>query len=203
MGGSIRHARVCPNFPSLKSGQIYKKIQAKNGELVILRAIRWDDLPALLECANKLVAEREVDPDFGILLDEKQTLENEADYLANKLASIEKSEQVSVVAESGGKLIGNSEVTRGKTSDEFHHGKLGIAILREYRDLGIGLEMVKTLVEQSRNKGLKTIELEVFANNPKAIHVYENAGFKQVGRIPKKIFRGERFIDIIVMSIEL
>jgi len=153
--------------------------------------------------SNKLVAEREVDPDFGILLDKKQTLESETDYLANKLASIEKGEQVNVVAESGGKMIGNSEVSRGKVSDEFHHGKLGIAILREYRDLGIGLEMVKTLVDESRRVGLKTIELEVFANNPKAIHVYENAGFKQVGRIPKKIFRGERFTDIVVMSIEL
>jgi RimJ/RimL family protein N-acetyltransferase len=153
--------------------------------------------------SDKLVAEREVDPDFGILLDKRQSLESEADYLANKLVSIEKSEQVSVVAESGGKLIGNSEVTRGKTSDEFHHGKLGIALLREYRDLGIGLEMMKTLVDESRSLGLKTIELEVFANNPKAIHVYEKVGFKQAGRIPKKIFRGDRFTDIIVMSIVL
>jgi hypothetical protein len=58
--------------------------------------------------SDKLVAEREVDPDFGILLDKRQSLESEADYLANKLVSIEKSEQMSVVAESGGKLIGNS-----------------------------------------------------------------------------------------------
>ena len=168
-----------------------------------MRAIRWDDLPALLEMSDKLVEEREVDPDFGILLDKKQSLESEADYLANKLVSIEKSEQVSVVAEAGGKLVGNSEVTRGKTGDEYHHGKLGIALIREYRDLGIGLEMVKTLISEGRSVGLKTAELEVFANNPKAIHVYEKAGFKQVGRIPKKIFRGERFTDVIVMSIVL
>jgi putative acetyltransferase len=112
-------------------------------------------------------------------------------------------EQVSVVAEVDSKLVGNSEVIRGQLHDEYHHGKLGISLLRDYRNQGIGLEMMKTLIDGSRKEGLKTIELEVFANNPRAVHVYESAGFKEVGRIPKKIFRTGRFIDIIVMAIEL
>jgi RimJ/RimL family protein N-acetyltransferase len=110
---------------------------------------------------------------------------------------------VHVVAEADGKMIANSQVTRGKQSDEFYHGKLGIVIHWDYRDFGIGLEMMKTLIEESRELGLKTIELETFASNPRAIHVYEKAGFKQVGRDPKKIFRRDHHIDIIVMSIEL
>ena len=187
----------------MKAGQIYKDITAKNGKLVTLRAIRWEDLNAILEFANRLVDEREVDPDFGILLDKRQTLETEADWLGKKLASIEKGDQISVVAEVEGKLVANSEVIRGQFSDEFHHGKLGISVLKEYRDQGIGLQMMKTLVEESRKAGLKSIELEVFAHNPRAVHVYEAAGFKRVGRIPKKIFRKTRFTDIIVMAIEL
>ncbi len=187
----------------MKSGQVYKKIQAKNGQPVVLRSITWEDLPSLVELANSLVADRDVEPDFGVLLDKKQTLESEADYLGDWMAASEKGEQVRVVAEADGRLVGNSEVTRGKVSDEFYHGKLGIAIHRDYRNLGIGLEMMKALVEESRKSGLKTIELETFASNPRAIHVYEKAGFKQVGRIPKKIFRKDHHIDIIVMSIEL
>ena len=102
------------------------------------------------------------DPDFGILLDKRQTLESEADYLSSRIAAIEKGEQVQVVAEADGKMIGNSQVRRGKYSDEFYHGKLGVAIRREYRDLGIGLEMMKTLIEESRKSGLKTIEARNF-----------------------------------------
>ncbi len=187
----------------MKAGQIYKQFRTKNGKLATLRAIRWEDLNGLLEFANSLVDEREIDPDFGIILDKKQTLETESKWLGEKLSSIENMTQVSVVAEIDGRLVGNSEVVRGNSSDEFHHGKLGISILKEYRDQGIGLEMMKTLVEQSRKAGLKTIELEVFATNPRAIHVYESAGFKQVGRIPKKIFRKGRHTDIILMAIEL
>jgi ribosomal protein S18 acetylase RimI-like enzyme len=187
----------------LKSSQVYKKFRAKNDQTVVLRSIRWEDLPSLVDFANSLVEDRDIDPDFGILLDRKQTLETEADYLGNWMAAVEKGEQVHVVADVDRKLVGNSEVTRGKFSDEFYHGKLGIAVHRDYRGLGIGLEMMKTLVEESRKLGLKTIELETFATNPRAIRVYEKVGFKQVGRIPKKILRKDHHIDIIVMSIEL
>ncbi len=32
------------------------------------------------------------------------------------------------------------------SSDEYKHGKLGISILRDYRDLSIGSEMLQTIV---------------------------------------------------------
>jgi RimJ/RimL family protein N-acetyltransferase len=65
------------------------------------------------------------------------------------------------------------------------------------------VEMMRTLVAESRRAGLKTIQLEVFANNPRAIHVYEKTGFKETGRIPKKMLRNGKFIDSIVMAREL
>jgi RimJ/RimL family protein N-acetyltransferase len=169
----------------------------------LLRSAKWDDLQNLLLFANALVDEREIDPDLGIILDKHPEPEKEAEWLGRKLAAIESGQEISVVAEADGVLVGNSEVTRGTSSDEFLHGKLGISVKREFRDSGIGFEMMKTLIDESRNAGLKTIELEVFANNPRATHVYEKGGFKQVGRIPKKIYRQGRFIDIVVMAIEL
>ena len=187
----------------MRSGTIYRNFSASDGSEVVLRAIRWDDLHAVLELANDLVSERAIDPNFGLLLDKKQSLDTEADWLSAKLASIEKGEQISVIAEVGSRIVGNSEVVRGKMTDEYHHGVLGIAIHRDYRNLGIGLEMIRTLVEESRKSGLKTISLEAFAINLRAIHVYESAGFRQVGRIPKKIYRNGDFTDAIIMSIEL
>jgi ribosomal-protein-alanine N-acetyltransferase len=102
-----------------------------------------------------------------------------------------------------GRLTGNSSVTRGSYEDTKRHGYLGIAISKKHRDRGIGLEMMRTLVKESRNAGLKSIELEVFANNPRAIRVYERTGFKEAGRISKKMFRNGKFIDSIVMAREL
>ena len=147
--------------------------------------------------------QRETNPYIGVILDKLQTIESESDWLSKKLASAELGQQVSVVASIDGKMVGNSEVIRGVSSDEYHHGKLGIAISKGYGGLGIGYEMLRTLVEESRKAGLKTIELEVFATNSRAFHLYEKVGFRQVGLIPKKIFRNDRFTDIILMSIEL
>lgn len=191
------------NLTLMKAGQVYKQFRAQNGKLVTLRSIRWEDLTDCVEFANSLVDERNVNPGIGIILDKRQTIETESEWLARKLASIELGQQISVVSIVDGKLVGNSEVMRGISSDEYNHGKLGISIMKDYRDMGIGSEMLQTLVEESRKAELMTIELEVFATNLRAIHLYETVGFKQVGRIPRKIFRGGRYTDIIIMSLEL
>ena len=186
----------------MKAEQSFKEFVAKNGETVILRSIKWEDLDLALEFINNLVSEKLEDPDFGIVSD-KQTRESEAKWLADRLIEIESGNAIHVIAFGHGKLIGNCGVSRGKGSDEFHHGTLGISVSKEYRNFGIGREMLKTAIEECRKAGFKTIELEAFGNNQRAIHLYERVGFKQVGVIPKKIHRNGRFYDIVVMSIEL
>jgi len=187
----------------MKTGRIYRRFKSSNGESVTLQALKWEDLDDCVAFINDLVGEKNTEPNLGIIADRKQTREEEAKWLANQLTGIERGSIVSVVAELGGRLAGNGSVTRGSYEDTKRHGYLGIAIVRKYRDQGIGLEMMRTLVKESRKAGLKTIELEVFANNPRAIHVYERTGFKEAGRIPKKMLRNGKFIDSIVMAREL
>ena len=189
--------------PRMKTGKIYRHINTSRGETVTLRALKWEDLEDCVVFINDLVGEKDTEPNLGIMADRKQTREEEAEWLANQLTGIEKGNIVSVVAEVRGRLVGNSSVTKGSYEDTRHHGYLGIAISKKHRDHGIGLEMMRTLVRESRRAGLKTVQLEVFANNPRAIHVYERTGFKESGRIPKKMLRSGKFIDSIVMTLEL
>ncbi len=187
----------------MRTGRIYRRFKTSNGEKVTLRALKWEDLDDCVAFINDLVGERDSELNLGIVTDRKQTREEEAQWLANQITGIERGSIISVAAEVGGRLAGNSSVTRGSYEDTKHHGYLGIAISRKHRDRGIGLEMMRTLVKESRKAGLKTIQLEVFASNPRAIHVYERTGFKEAGRIPKKMLRNGKFIDSIVMSTEL
>ncbi len=190
-------------IPRMKTGKIYRHINTSRGETVTLRALKWEDLEDCVVFINDLVGEKDAEPNLGIMADRKQTREEEAEWLANQLTGIEKGNIVSVVAEVRGRLVGNGSVTKGSYEDTRHHGYLGIAISKKHRDRGIGLEMMRTLVRESRRAGLKTVQLEVFANNPRAIHVYERTGFKESGRIPKKMLRSGKFIDSIVMTREL
>src|SRR5712664_3042742 len=160
----------------MRAGRVYRRFKSSNGEGVTLRALKWEDLDDCVAFINDLVGEKSNEPNLGIIADRKQTREEEAEWLANQLTGIEKGSIVSVVAEMRGRLVGNSSVTKGSYEDTRHHGYLGIAISKKHRDRGIGLEMMRTLVRESRRAGLKTVQLEVFANNPRAIHVYERTG---------------------------
>jgi len=186
-----------------RTGRIYRHFKTPDGKNVTLRALRWEDLNSCVSFVNDLVAERSIEPNLGVLVDTKKTREEEAEWLADQLKGIENRNLISVVAEAGGRIIGNGSVTRGSYNDTKHHGYLGIAVARKHRNRGIGIQMMRSLVAESRKSGLKTIELEVFANNPRAIHVYERTSFKEAGRVPKKIERNGKFIDAIIMAAEL
>jgi RimJ/RimL family protein N-acetyltransferase len=79
-------------------------------------------------------------------------------------------------------------------------GLFGIIVRNGYRDLGIGTEIMKTLLEQAAFFGLRTVTVNAFATNKRAIHVYEKVGFVQTGRIPKKHHRQGVFIDEVTMT---
>lgn len=101
-----------------------------------------------------------------------------------------------------GKVVGNSEVTRG-VGTQSHVGFPGIIITREYRDLGVGTRMLETLVEEYRRIGLKLLVLDVYASNTRARHVYSKLGFREAGKIPGMALKKENYVDIVRMYLEL
>ena len=56
---------------------------------------------------------------------------------------------------------------------------IDIALLPEYRNAGIGTELIQGLLNEAAAAG-KAVQLHVFASNP-AKHLYERLGFSQVG----------------------
>jgi RimJ/RimL family protein N-acetyltransferase len=63
--------------------------------------------------------------------------------------------------------------------------------------------MVKTALEEALRSGVWLVELQVFAINEVAIHVYEKLGFKRVGVVPGKMLRNGRLLDEIRMYLDL
>jgi RimJ/RimL family protein N-acetyltransferase len=115
------------------------------------------------------------------------------------LASLEKDELFFLVAEVDRKVIASSDI-HILSGNEKHVGVLGIVIKSGFRDLGIGTEMMNTLVEQAMALGLKVLTLQAFATNKRAVHVYEKVGFVQTGRVPKKHFKDGQYVDEVIMT---
>ena len=192
MGGRIKKGGC------MKTGEILKRFIAKDGRNVILRTSEWEDLDDLLDYINSLAEE-----DLDVLPERKRmTRDEEADWLGRRLAEMEKGKVINVVAEADGRVVANSEVNI-KMGAMSHVGELGIGVRLGYRDVGIGTEMMRTLIEETRKAGLKVLVLRVFANNNRAIHVYEKVGFKESGRIPKGIYRKDKYIDDLIMTLNL
>lgn len=182
----------------LKAGLTFKQMQLKDGQIARLRAPKWDDLDELLAFITSLVDEG----DLYISVQKKPTKAEELSWLANNLVELEKEKKVACVAEVDGHIVGNSSVTK-QNGVSSHVGTLDIAIKKGFREIGLGTEMLRVLIDESRKMGLKLVRLTAFSGNARAIHAYKKVGFKKVGRVPKAIFKWEKYFDEIIMTIEV
>ncbi len=182
----------------MRSGKIIHEFRARDKREVVLRTLKWEDLDDLLEMINSLVAEK-----ADIVRAEKVSRTAEIDWLSQALGRMEKGEILYLVAEVGGKVVANSEIGRRRDGYDRHVGGIGIAIREGYRDIGIGTQMMKTLIKQARKMSLKVLTLSAFESNKHAIRVYQKVGFVQTGRIPRKFFRDGKYVDEVIMTLFL
>lgn len=61
---------------------------------------------------------------------------------------------------------------------------MNVAVSPDFRNQGIGGNLIKELITLVKEKGAVCLMLEVRASNKNAIHLYERNGFIQVGRRP-------------------
>lgn len=181
----------------LSPGTVLYVFNAKDGREVILRTPKWEDIDDALEFINSLV-----DEDAMILVNEKKTREQEIDWISSCLSKLEKSKFIMVVAEVDGRMVGIVEVEPhfGKMK---HVGSLGISVKKGYRDIGIGVDLMKEAEKHAIHMRLKTMTLEVFEKNKRAIHVYEKLGYEVTGRIPQGILHAGEYQDVLVMTRKL
>lgn len=84
-----------------------------------------------------------------------------------------------------------------------HAAEFGIIIGdKSYWNQGYGTDAVRLLVKHGFNTlNLNRIFLEVFETNPRAIRVYEKAGFKLEVRQRQDEYKNGKYIDVLMMSI--
>jgi len=58
-----------------------------------------------------------------------------------------------------------------------------LAVLPEYQDMGIAKKMLKFIEEFADENGYTSIRLDAYSENRKALKLYENHGYKRVGKL--------------------
>lgn len=86
-----------------------------------------------------------------------------------------------------GKYVGNCSLMENGPSRYRHRVGVAIALCREFTGLGIGRAMIEALLKIARERGFEQAELEVVADNERAIGLYKDMGFEIYGTFPNNM----------------
>lgn len=108
-----------------------------------------------------------------------------------------------LIAESEG-VIGVLTCRGGLLAADQHTSELGIYVAKDARDQGVGNALMRHAVTWARESPIvERVELEVFAGNARAIHLYEKHGFVREGVKQRRYYRHGVAIDMVIMALIL
>lgn len=167
------------------------------GDRVRLRHVEREDLPQFVVWLN--------DPEVsqGLSMHTPLSLAEEEDWFEKVLKRPIEERPLCIDVQKGDEwsLLGNC----GFFSIDWRNrsAELGIFIGdKSYWNQGYGSEVMKMLLQHGFSTlNLHRIFLRVFEDNPRAIRVYEKAGFIHEGRQRQAEYHDGRFHDILLMSV--
>lgn len=170
----------------------------------IIREASLDDAQALIDYLVELSEE----PDITLPMSPGSvnlTIEQELAYLKSHL---EPANATYFVAEADGELIGTLHCTGLNLpiveDMAWHVADMGVSVRKDWRGKGVGTALMKQGIEWARSTGvIERLQLEVFAHNQAAIHIYEKLGFEVEGRRRKAFKRDGEYIDSLTMALFL
>ncbi len=143
-----------------------------------------------------------IDEEVKILINKKNSLKEEKDYLKRTIAAIKRGSKVFLLAEHGNKVVGSTDIELEPWRRN-HIGEFGIIISKEYRGLGLGEYLMSEVIKLAKKELCpkpRIIQLAAYANNKPAISLYKKMGFKIIAKIPKQIqYKGALISDLVMI----
>lgn len=159
--------------------------------LVIREAIE-SDAESLIDYAARLFSEELP----GLWRRPLPSLEDERAFIAGYSAS----NSTLVVAEHDGRIVGLAGLLGKSLKQESHVGSIGVSVDRHWRGRGIGTRLLEHLIDWAPAHGITRIEIEAFANNPRAAALYERLGFEREGIRRGAVVVDGEYVDIICLG---
>lgn len=180
--------------------EYYGKITLKDGRTCILRNGTEQDAEAVLR--NFILTHGQTDFLTTYPEETRLTVEREKEYLKNRSSSVR---EVELVAEVNGEIAGTAGVDSVRAAEKTRHrASFGISIDRAWWGLGIGRGLTEACIQCAKNAGYSQLELEVVADNKRALSLYQRVGFVEYGRNPKGFrSRTNGWQEIVLMRLEL
>ncbi len=177
-----------------------EKIMMNNGKEALIRNGEGSDGQEVFDVFNRTHEET----DYLLTYPDENAFDaqEEAAFLEKKTDSPDEIELVAVV---DGKIAGTAGIEAvGKKDKIRHRAEFGICILKEYWGLGLGKALTKACIRCAKEAGYAQLELDVVAENERAIAMYRNLGFVEFGRNPRGFkSRITGYQELVCMLLEL
>ena len=160
-----------------------RSIELKNRQAAVVRSAAPEDAAGVLEIGRAVLAES---PFVVMCPDElPATVEEEREWIRTYAEAAGK---LILTVEVGDALVGILAFESGERRRIAHRGTLGMSVLKEWRDQGIGRALLEGLIHWgNEHPVLEKLCLSVFATNERAIALYRKMGFVEEGRCPRAI----------------
>ncbi len=165
----------------------------KDSRSLIIREARLEDAEAILSVLSEVASEENL-----LLLDK-----GEYDMRLEKrhiLSAKSGGKTLILVAEVDGKVVGVGEVKIGEFKKNSHTAELGLAVIKEFRGLGVGKALMKEMLSRAEKKGVEKVWLSVFSTNNAAIRLYQKFGFVVEGVRKKQFKINNKYVDELLMA---
>lgn len=176
-----------------------RNFKLKNNEEITIRLCVENDAENLIKTVKEYLLNSEYIP----LLSEEfiPTIEQEKKWIKN---FIENENSLLLIALKDDQIIGNIDLTGSQRQIMKHTGMIGMGIIKEWRNIGLGMIMINEIIEWSRkNSILEKLWLEVYEENKLGLSLYQKAGFEINGKQANFFKHNEKFFDKIIMSREV
>lgn len=172
----------------------------KNGKIVIIREAIEVDADEICKCINIFIQNNE-----GMVWEQGEfspTVEQQRATINN---FNESSNEILLIAEYEGKILGTIDFRVGKRRRVEHAGEFGMSIMPNWRGLGLGFILLEALIGWARsNSGIEKMALRVIDSNVRAIELYKKFGFLQEGRCVRGLkYSNGTYADFIFMGLDV
>ena len=98
-------------------------------------------------------------------------------------------------------VVGMVSVITSDRPRRKHAGIIAICVHGDWQGKGVGGALMRAILDLADNwLNLTRLELEVYADNEAAIHLYERFGFEVEGTLRRHAFRDGEYVDSKVMG---
>jgi L-amino acid N-acyltransferase YncA len=154
------------------------------------------DLPDIIEIYRESVL-------TGVATYELDPPSNEE--MASRFAAITSQNYPFIVAENdGGRVVGYAYASPFRTRPAYRYtAEDSIYVAPEARGMGVGGKLLDALLSATASLGIRQMVAVIGGATLASITVHEKAGFRHVGRMPASGFKFGRWLDTVLMQIEL